>query len=48
MDEVGKIWFKNERQRRQNKSLKRKGVRQIVKYQKDLNKLTRVVDEAVM
>ena len=48
MDDVGKIWAKNEKQKRQNKSLKRKGVRQICQYQRELTKLNRFVDDQMM
>lgn len=48
MDEVGKIWSKNEKQKRSNKSLKRKGVRQLGNFQKKLNQLSRVVDDTMM
>ena len=48
MDDMGCIWKSNERQRRTVKSLKKKGVRQISSYQRELNKLNQVVDETMM
>ena len=44
MDNVGKIWLQNEKQRSQTRRLKNKGVRTIRKYNKSLDKISNTVD----
>ena len=44
LDDVGKIWLMNEKAKRQNHSLKRRGIKQIRSYKKDLNKLGKFAD----
>ena len=48
MDDIGKIWLQNDKQKRQNKRLKRKSMRQISQYQKDLDRLGRICDEGIV
>ena len=48
MDDVGKIWAKNEVQRRKIRTFKRRGVRRINSYQKQLEKLNRLADETIL
>lgn len=45
---MGKIWVSNERQRRDNNTFKRKGLKKINKYKRELTSLGRVVDETMM
>ena len=47
MDNVGKIWLKNEKERRENRSLKRKGLREIKRYKKSLDKLSDTVNHSI-
>ena len=44
MDNVGKIWLQNEKQRSQTRRLKNKGLRTIRKYNKSLDKISNTVD----
>ena len=48
LEAIGQVWSLNEKQRRKNKSLKRQGIKQINTYKKELNKMTKVVDETLM
>lgn len=48
IDDIGKIWVRNEKQRKINNSFKRKGVKEIGSYKRDLAKLSRFVDETQM
>ena len=48
MADVGKIWQRNEKQKRQNRAFKRKGVKQICQYQKECARQIRFADESLM
>ena len=47
IDDIGKIWAKNEKNKRGTRSLKTKGIREFKSYQRNLNQLSKVVDESL-